>query len=186
MVESRQTSVEYAFSASWGKPDGEVDWDDDETFHIYRRVTLNDKDEDEGQFDMGEIWFLPIQAINQTMPNLAKLVDLAKKTGFSDWAVDPHEYDSEPVILTETLWEISDYLEDELDDYDEDLVSDAYTEVKEDYLNLIDYIELDSAEFKLPFELPENFHELIATFRKNVLNSYRQYLSNNNKTDLVD
>ena len=180
MVESRQTSVEYAFSASWGKPDGEVDWDDDETFHIYRRVTLNDKDEDEGQFDMGEIWFLPIQAVNQTMPNLAKLVNLAKKTGFSDWAVDPHEYDSEPVILTETLWEISTHLEDELDDYDENLVFDAYTEVKEDYLNLIDYIELDSAEFELPFELPEKFEILIAGFRKNVLSSYRQYSSNNN------
>ena len=174
----------YCFNASWAKPYGEVDWDDDETFYIHRRVHLEDPDEDEGEFDIADIWFLPfehLESSRETMPNLMKLVNLAKKTGFTDWATDPTGYNSEPGILMETIWEIGDYLEAELEEYDGNLVSEADFEAEQDRLEFLADIEIDNAEFELPFELPENFYELITTFRKKV----RGYLqeSNNKSND---
>ena len=179
----------YCFNASWAKPDGEVDWDDDETFYIHRRVHLEDPDEDEGEFDIADIWFLPFEDLElsrETMPNLTKLVDLAKKTGFTDWATDPTGYNSEPGILMKTIREIGDYLEAELEGYDEDLVSETDFEAEEDRLEFLVDIEIDNAEFELPFELPENFYESITTFRK-IVRGYLQepnYKSNDSKEKL--
>lgn len=187
MVEPCQ-SQGYCFNASWSKPDGEVDWDDDETFYIHRRVLLEDSDEDEGEFDIADIWFLSFEYLEShrdTLPNLTKLVNLAKETGFTNWAINPTGYDSDELgILIETLWEISDYLEEQLDDYDENLYYEAEFEVKQDCIESLSDIEIDDAEFELPFKLPENFYELITTFRKKV----RGYLqeSNNNSNERLD
>ena len=175
----------YCFNASWAKPDGKVNWDDDETFYIHRRVHLEDPDEDEGEFDNADIWFLPLNcSYRDKMPNLTNLIDLAKETGFTNWAKDPTEYHPEPGILVETMWEIDNHLKAELEEYDEDLVSDADFEVEQDILEFLADIEIDDAEFELPFELPspENFYNLITTFRKKI----RGYLpkSNNNEEKL--
>ena len=137
MVEPCQ-SQGYCFNASWAKPDGEVDWDIESTFYIHRRVLLEDPDEDEGEFDIADIWFLSLEYLESnrdTLPNLTKLVNLAKETGFTDWATDPTRYDSdESGILVETIWEIVDHLEAELEEYDENLASNADFEAEQDRL----------------------------------------------------
>ena len=47
LAESCQQSSRYHFSASWAKPDGKVDWDDESTFNIYRRIYSEDNNPDE-------------------------------------------------------------------------------------------------------------------------------------------
>ena len=186
MVEPCQ-SQGYCFNASWAKPDGKVNWDDDETFYIHRRVHLEDPDEDEGEFDNADIWFLPLNcSYRDKMPNLTNLIDLAKETGFTNWAKDPTEYHPEPGILVETMWEIDNHLKAELEEYDEDLVTDADFEVEQDRLEFLTDIEIDDAEFESSLKLPENFYELITTFRKRVRGYLQEPNNNNERSDVCN
>ena len=165
MVEPCQNQG-YCFSASWAKPDGEVDWDDEETFHIFRRVAFEDPDEDEGEFDIADVYFVPFGYLESpTLPNLKKLVNLAKEAGFTEWATDPAGFHSESGILIGTIWEIADYLETELEEYDEDLVGNAVLEAGKELLDYVSDIEINDAEF----ELPEYLTKLISTFEQNIV-----------------
>lgn len=153
----------YLFTANWAKPDGKVDWDDESTFGIFRRVYFEDKDEDESEFNIAEFWFSTL-SVESYMPNLQKLVNLAIETGFTDWATDPYEDSNlEPGILVETIWEICDYLETELEEYDKNLGSHAHGEIKEYFLWLASEIEIDNVTDNAEFELPEDFLKLISS-----------------------
>jgi hypothetical protein len=161
VVETFQQTQRYHFTANWAKPDGKVDWDDESTFGIHRRVYFEDKDKDEGEFDMAEFWFLTLP-IPSYMPDLEKLVGLAQEKGFTDWATDPYDSDSEPGILVETIWKICNYLEAELEKYDEDLGSNACDEIQDYFLWLASEIEIDNVLDNAEFELPDDFLKLIS------------------------
>lgn len=150
----------YHFIANWAKPDGKVNWDDESTFGIYREVYFENKDEDEGEFDMAEFYFLNLSE-SFDLPNLRKLIDLAQKTGFNNWATDPHNCNSEPGILVETIWQICGYLEEKLEEYDEDLGERAYHEIQGYFLWLASD-KLDIVLYEAGFKLPEDFLKLVS------------------------
>lgn len=148
----------YRFSASWAKPDSQVDWDNEETFYIYRRVVFEDEDElEEGLFDIADAWFKELKLLDRSnFYSIKKLVNLAKQTGFTDWEVSEQEccY-GETVIAIKTIWKIGEYLKAESDEYDQNLVYSAICEAERDCFYWLLEIEIYNAEFQFPKNFPE-------------------------------
>lgn len=146
--------IEYWSSASWAKPNGEVDWDDCNTFHIYRRAVFDDPDEcNDSYFDIADAWFIRLDNLysryGRELPQIKKLVETAKSQNFKNWAKSPYDWNKDDLgIFKSTLWEIDAQLK--LD------ASTAVEEANDDSFYWVSEIELQDLEF----ELPSTFSEL--------------------------
>jgi hypothetical protein len=145
----------YHFNSLWSKPEGDVDWDDDETFFITRRMVCEGSEIDEGDFDNADCWYTSLELLEdqkKDVPHLYNLIQKAKEEGFEAWGQGTIGYvdDVENFISTDILYEI-------IDQYCTD---DDESEVGNDQIFLmINWIQYPD-DIDAQFEMPENFPEL--------------------------
>jgi hypothetical protein len=149
----------YFFSSTWAKPEGQVDWDNSETFFRYSRLLYDEgnlsDDPDEGDFDIADIWLITpdrLTKVQQHLPHLYAAYQNALENGFNQWEMLS---DVGNVISYNVACEIADnYCPDTLDDILADCNKDMLEWIK-------DSNDLESIE---DFEMPEDFPKLQIEF----------------------
>jgi hypothetical protein len=145
----------YHFNSLWSKPEGDVDWNDEETFFIFRRMVCEGSELDETDFDVGDCWYTSLELLEgqkENAPHLYNFIQKAKEEGFEAWGQGAiGDADEENFISTDILYEI-------LDQYctDDDqlfLITDDQTFLMIDWIQYPDDIDAQ-------FEMPENFPDL--------------------------
>lgn len=157
-VVSSCQSDEFCFSTSWTKEEGKIDWEngEGETYSIlsstiaesYSDLLIDD-------FDAILVWSTHINDPLIT-PSLKKLIQIAKKQGFTDWASEEELeefYDNDESITYKTIGNIEEYL----NDCDDDLIMDALLEADRMMIALSSNVD---SHIDFPSELaePVNIH----------------------------
>jgi hypothetical protein len=153
----------YHFNSQWAKPEGDLDWEDDTTYWIYRRMVTQETELDEGEFDIADCWHITLnelEAKQKNMPMLYALIQKAKAEGFDAWG------DGEIGNI-----EVKDFISD---DIVSSLIDEYWDEAEENQENMyspFDDIERHMTEWVKPpsdfldaeFEMPDDFPELRTT-----------------------
>lgn len=152
----------YYFSSAWAKPEGEVDWDDSETFYKFCRLRLAEGEPsevpDEGNFDIADTWYVGCERLEQVkdqLPHLYAVYVKAQQNGFDGWATT--YMSGETVINYEVACKLANLYGDDdklsvLDDCEKDM---------EEWVKDSVVPDLDAANFE--FEMPECFPEFQTT-----------------------
>lgn len=153
----------YMFNSVWVKPEGNVDWEDEETFHKCLccveeegELTHNDSfNTEEDIFDYSWRWNISLaslKAVKKQLPALFALVQAAEADGFDGWMRlenDSNNYVTYDVVCT---------LMDEYWDESGDNELAPFDDIKWDMIRWVKDTEIGMED--LQFELPDNFPKL--------------------------
>lgn len=148
----------YYFSSIWAKPEGEVDWDDSETYYKYRHILLEDGDPseeaDEGEFDHADVWCIDLgrlERIKEHLPCLYAAFLEAKQDNFEDWAHVSYSNDDteKQVISYEIACELA-----ELYSSDEGAVLDDCHKDMTEAIKITERLDILDLDFELPKDFP--------------------------------
>lgn len=149
----------YHFNAMWTKPDGAVDWEDETTYKVSRRMVSEQTDIDDGEFDVVDTWHICLDNMEKNreqIPMLYALVQKAKVEGFSNWGNGQiGNVKQTNFISYDILWELlNKYWNDEVENGDT-IYSPSYDAERDmaEWVKAPDYNT--DAEFELPGDFPE-------------------------------
>ena len=155
----------YHFNSYWAKPVGDVDWEDNTTYWIYRRMVTEETEVDEGLFDWGDSWYITLDSLEtnpKELPMLYALVQKAKAEGFDAWGHGEigNVFSEKNFISYDIVCDLIDNYWDEEEEEDnenmyspfDDIESEMAEWVKED---LLDISEISGGDVE--FEMPEDF-----------------------------
>jgi hypothetical protein len=148
----------YHFNSQWIKPEGEVDWDDEKTYWLFRRMVTKKTELDEGDFDIADCWHICLDMLDnrKDLPMLYALVQKAKAEGFDEWGngeigfIEQENFISYGILnnLIDKYWN---------EKADEDKIFLLFDDVERDMTRWVtaDDIYYFEHEFKMPDDFPE-------------------------------
>lgn len=157
----------YHFNSQWAKPEGEVDWDDETTYAIYRRMVAKETELDEGEFDYGHCWHIELDTLErryrQYMPMLYALVQKAKAEGFDDWGNGEIGWlDATDFISYDIVCDLVDKYWDEKAENGESIYS-PFDDIDR---HMAHWVIMAHYSFECEFEMPDDFPLLTAVFNQ--------------------
>jgi len=150
----------YHFNAMWTKPDREVDWEDETTYKIFRRMVSEETDPDDGGFDIFDAWHTGLDSVERNqkqMPMLYALVQRAKAEGFDGWGNGQIGNVEQTNFLSyNILWELIDKYWDEETEDGNSIYSPSYDADRD----MAEWVKAPDYNTDADFELPSDFPEL--------------------------
>jgi len=159
----------YHFNTLWAKPEGEVDWDNEEAFYRHTRAVCEGSSMDsiDHMFDIVDCWYIDVDSLDkEVVPNLYKVIQRAKEEGFEDWEKGEtsdyfsdviYDDDENDYISTDIIDSICEQYWDERGDDDQEIAYFAKDEIQ---ILMADWIHEPMDDIPFELEMPTDFPDL--------------------------